>query len=207
MANEPFGRPMSNKRAYYEFGKFLSERAASGTVDDALQELEKKLEGTSLMAPKKSQASKLRKTYELYVRDFGFSIDRLEKISAFDLYRACTGKDKREGKGEDKIVHTKADAEALINRLNSGENFTRICKEYGQAPKTAPEYVVEKILAYISGVNNQGSLDEVQTLTIKYKAFIKAERGNSARADKLFLDYNKAIIDLIVRANSKPHQR
>ena len=195
MADKFFGRPISDKRAYYEFGKYISERAAFSKVDDTLKELGKELEGTSFPVPQKSQASKLRKTYELYVKTFGFPIDRLENISALDLYRAQTP--------AYDIVKTQEDAEVLINRLNSGEDFNHICKEYNLAPKTAPEYLIEKIASYISGADRQDLLNEAKTLTMKYWDLIRSERGNPAEADKLFLEYNKAIIDLIARVSSK----
>ena len=117
-----FKRPMNEKRSYYEFGKLISEKARSGTVRDALRNLEKELEGTPLSAPSEGTASKLRKVYELYIERYGFSIDELEEVAALDLYRAQSplfG-----------MVDSKAGAQELVARLKAGEKFEHIRQEY-----------------------------------------------------------------------------
>ena len=113
---------MNEKRSYYEFGKFISEKAKSGTVRDALKDLGEELKGTPLSTPSEGTASKLRKVYELYVKRYGFSMDELEEVAALDLYQAQSplfG-----------MVNSKADAQELIARLKAGEKFKHIRQEH-----------------------------------------------------------------------------
>lgn len=113
---------MNGKRSYYEFGKFISKKAKSGTVRDALKDLAEELKGTPLSAPSEGTASKLRKVYELYIERYGFSIDELEEVAALDLYQAQSplfG-----------MVSNKVDAQELVARLKAGEKFKHIRQEY-----------------------------------------------------------------------------
>ena len=188
MPSKIFAKPLSSKRASYEFGKYISENAEVGTVNDALRELAIDLEGTSFTVPKKSQASKLRKTYEFYILKLGFSIDQLENISPLDLYRAQTRMYN--------IVKVRADAERLIDRLSKGEDFTKICKENDVAPKSPQEYVIEKLLSYVASSNTNGKLNQTKVLVSEYYDLIRLERGNASEADRLFLEFNKKLVDL-----------
>lgn len=193
-----FQRPMNEKRSYYEFGKFISERAKSGTVRDALNDLAEALKGTSLSAPSEGTASKLRKVYELYVERYGFSMDELEEVSALDLFRAQSN--------AFEMVNNKADAQKLVKRLKAGEKFRHICREYENVVqndpvlKTKPEYLMEEIYFYSSRLNVDAEesikLRRVVNLAKKYLELIRVQRVNPSEAERLFIKYNQEVIKL-----------
>ena len=180
----------SDKRAYWEFGKFLSEHTDSGlTVKDALTELAGELEGTGWKAPDKGIASKLKKAYKIYIEKYGMSLDELAELSALNLYEAYT---------ELGMAQNKKEAVELIGRLNAGEKFNKIRNGEGASKKTKAEQYIKAIAKSANSVNTKDRTNsaEVEQLLQSYQASITAQRGNSPIADQLFVEFNLKLIDL-----------
>lgn len=182
---------MNEKRSYYEFGKFIGERAKLGTVRDALKDLEKELEGTSLSAPSEGTASKLRKVYELYIGQYGFSMDELEEVAALNLYRAQSN--------DFGMVNNEAEARSLVARLKDGETFNNIRQEHkvernDPAPKTRSEYLMEEVYFHAShlkiNTEENNKRRRVVNLARRYLELIRTQRVNPPEAERLFIEYN-----------------
>ena len=183
----------SQKRAYWEFGKYISESSNAGlSVREILRRLEEELEGTELRAPHEGTASKLRKAYEIYVQTYGFDIEDLEDISALNLWQAYT---------ELKITQTQQDASALVNRLNAGEKFNKIRAEEGASKKSKAEHYIEAINNSITSDrgSNQEKMKEVRELIKKYKTLIGTQRRDTSKADQLFIEYSLQLIKIALK--------
>jgi hypothetical protein len=116
------GGPLNNKRAYWDFGKYVHERLQEGSrLKDVTTELEEQAKKYNMRYPNESLLSRLKTAYKTYVLEFGIPLEELEHVSAYDMWKAH----------KLKYARNRKEARELIARLKGGESFRSIQKSRG----------------------------------------------------------------------------